>query len=682
MAHTFYDPRLAGRSLQYLKGVGERRAAALNKLGIHSLLDLLEHYPLRYLDFSNPRSFHEISDGENAVIKVKILTGPQRSLVRRGLTLYKVGLADSLGRPGYAVFFNSEYAAKSLVLGREYLLMGKVSVYRSYAEIASPEILPADTPCKIRPVYHQSAGISTKVIERLIAAQLDQLGEIKDPIPEPYRRQYGLCGLDFALRNIHFPESAEALESARHRLAFSELLTFQLAMSHLRKGLARDSTDSVPACDLKPFFDSLPFPLTGAQLKAIAEAGADLEKTVPMNRLLQGDVGSGKTVVAAALVYQTAMAGRQSALLAPTELLAIQHYNTMTRFLTPFGIGVALVTGKTTKKAREEIAAGLANGSIQLLVGTHAIFYREELRFSALSLAITDEQHRFGVRQRAALAQKGGHPHILVMSATPIPRTLALMLYGDLDISVLDELPAGRKKVITAVRQEDAREKVYDFIKKQLSEGRQAYIVCPAIEEGENGLKAAVSHYEEIARRFKGFKTALLHGKMHPAEKEEVMDGFASGEIQLLVSTTVIEVGIDQPNATVMMIENAERFGLAQLHQLRGRVGRGKHTSYCILMSEAEGGKSGSRLEMLANTTNGFVIADADLKMRGPGEFLGSRQSGAIAFKLAGVTGDIDSIRLAGQMAGQMAAQGLDERPPISLLIEDLIENITRNGLN
>lgn len=682
MAHSFYDARLSENSLQYLKGVGEKRAAALNKLGIFSAMDLLEYYPHRYLDFSFPGTFASRSETENTVVRVRVLTQAQRIAIRPGLTLYKTGVIDNNGQPGYAVFFNSEYAASGLTVGKEYFLLGRITHQGTHAEIASPEYIPADNPTRICPIYGQSAGISTRVIEKLITARLAELGEPEDPIPEEYRKSYNLCGLGYALQNIHHPESMEALDTARRRLAFGEMLTFQLAMSHLRKGIVHETTAPLKPCDLQPFYASLPYILTGAQRRAIDEAAADLQKPVPMNRLLQGDVGSGKTVVAAALVYMAAQSGGQAALLAPTELLATQHLATMTAFLAPLGFTVALVTGKTGKREREAIAAGLADGTVHLLIGTHALFYREELRFVNLSLAITDEQHRFGVRQRAALAQKGGHPHILVMSATPIPRTLALMLYGDLDISVLDELPAGRQEIVTALRGEEAREKIDEFIKKQLSMGRQAYIVCPSIEEGDNGLKAATSHYEDILKKYGGYTAALLHGKMRPAEKEKVMAEFAAGRIQMLVSTTVIEVGIDQPNATVMLIENAERFGLAQLHQLRGRVGRGKHRSYCILMSDSEGEKSSSRLELLQSTTNGFVIADADLKMRGPGEFLGSRQSGAIAFKLSGVAGDIESIRLAGQLAALLVQQGLDEKPPLSLLIEELIDNITRNGLN
>ena len=513
--------------------------------------------------------------------------------------------------------------------------------------MVSPEFAEFDGGTGLRPIYPQTAGLNSRAIEKLVRRALEECGDIEDPIPENIRSAYCLMGLRDALENIHAPQSADMLSEARRRLIFEELFLLELGLMRLKSKNRKGTAIAMERDYTADFIAALPFELTGAQRRAVAQGAEDMSRSVPMNRLLQGDVGSGKTAVGAALIYNCAMNGCQSALMAPTEVLAMQHYKTLTKFFENTDISVVLLTGSTPAAEKRRIKAGLKSGEISLVIGTHALI-QKDVEFNSLALAITDEQHRFGVNQRSTLSAKGGSPHTLVMSATPIPRTLALIIYGDLDLSVLDEMPKGRQKIETYLVGSELRERAYGYVKKHLCDGLQGYIVCPLVEEGEevSELTAAEGLYKELADGFfKGFRLGLLHGKMKPADKKAVMDSFACGETQLLVSTTVIEVGIDVPNSVIMVIENAERFGLSQLHQLRGRIGRGFHRSTCILISDAKDEKTQKRLSILTSTSDGFKIADEDLKLRGPGDFFGSRQHGLPELKIADMMTDTEAIR-------------------------------------
>lgn len=583
--------------------------------------------------------------------------------------------------------FNSKYQAEKIEIGKEYLFYGKVDKKGRLYEMSAPEIECAANNERIRPVYSQTAGLSTKIIEKTLAQILnDKEFAITDILPQAVREKYNLCSIKYALKNIHFPQSDDVLKTARKRLVFDELFIFQIAMKKLRHRVKQDTSAVIKQNYSSEFFNMLPFKPTNAQIRAVNDCINDMSRPNPMSRLLQGDVGSGKTAVAAAICYNAAKNGFQSALMAPTEILAIQHYDSLSQLLTPSGIKTALLTGSTTAAEKKNIRQGLADGSIQFVVGTHALL-QENVIFKALGLVVTDEQHRFGVSQRACLAGKGINPHLLVMSATPIPRTLALIIYGDLDISVLDEMPPGRQVIETYRIDSGKRERAYNFIKKHLDTGRQAYIVCPLVEQNQSELTAATVYADEISQKyFINYNVGLLYGKMKPSQKESVMKDFAEGKIQLLVSTTVIEVGIDVPNAVIMLIENAERFGLSQLHQLRGRVGRGKYKSYCILVSDAKGDIAKKRLNVMCATNNGFIIADEDLKLRGPGDFFGNRQHGLPNLNIADLHGDMDILKLAQDAAAKLLENDPDlmnnDNRFIKAETEKLFEDIGEYGLN
>lgn len=583
--------------------------------------------------------------------------------------------------------FNSKYQAEKIKIGKEYLFYGKVDKKGRLYEMSAPEIEYADNNERIRPIYSQTAGLSTKIIEKTLAQILsDKEFVLTDILPQALREKYKLCSIKYALKNIHFPQSDDALKTARKRLVFDELFIFQIAMKKLRHRVKKDTSAVIKQNYSSEFFNMLPFKPTNAQIRAVNDCINDMSCPNPMSRLLQGDVGSGKTAVAAAICYNAAKNGFQSALMAPTEILAVQHYDSLSQLLTPAGIKTALLTGSTTAADKRDIRQGLADGSIQFVVGTHALL-QENVIFKALGLVVTDEQHRFGVSQRACLAGKGINPHLLVMSATPIPRTLALIIYGDLDISVLDELPPGRQIIETYRIDSGKRQRAYNFIKKHLDMGRQAYIVCPLVEQNQSELTAATVYADEISQKyFTNYNVGLLYGKMKPSQKEAVMKDFAEGKIQLLVSTTVIEVGIDVPNAVIMLIENAERFGLSQLHQLRGRVGRGKYKSYCILVSDAKGDIAKKRLNVMCATNNGFIIADEDLKLRGPGDFFGSRQHGLPNLNIADLHGDMDILKLAQDAAAQLLENDPElmdnDNRFIKAETEKIFEDIGEYGLN
>ena len=631
--------------IRYLKGVGEKRAELFSKLGINSVGDLLDFYPRMYEDWSRVKKIAETKVGETACVRGFITTTPYGANIRKGLTVYKSGISDGEEIMELTIF-NNKYAAEALKEGEEYVFFGKVGGNLYKREMTNPAFAAAEGGDRIRPIYSSTQSLSTKIIEKTVRTALDAVkSSVKESLPDELRQKYKLSSLIFALENVHFPQSEKNLAVARRRLIFEELFVLQLGLLLLRSRSKKQSGNVIKEDKTGEFSALLPFTMTGAQQRAVREAVEDMKKDVPMNRLVQGDVGSGKTAVAAALIYNAAKNGFQSALMAPTEILATQHYQTLSKFFEKTDMKVALLTGSLRKKQKEEIKEKLKNGEIDLLVGTHAII-QSDVEFYNLGFAVTDEQHRFGVAQRGNLSKKGTEPHLLVMSATPIPRTLALMIYGDLDVSVLDELPPGRQKVDTFFVDYEKHERAMNYVKKHLDRGLQGYIVCPLVEGEESELTAATSFYENLKNKeFSGYTVGLLHGKMKPREKEEVMKSFASGETQLLIATTVIEVGVDVPNAVIMVIENAEMFGLSQLHQLRGRVGRGKEKSTCILVSDAQNEEAQTRLKVMCKTSDGFKIADEDLRLRGPGDFFGSRQHGLPKMKIANLLTDMQTLK-------------------------------------
>ncbi len=669
-----------------LKGVGAKRAQLYEKLDITTIWELMRYYPRTYIDYSAPKAIAEAIIGESEVISgyVKRKLTPQ--LVRRGMELYKFIFSD--GDADLTVtLFNQKFAFENIVLGKEYILYGKVmgNVFRR--EMTSPSFIEKDEPAKLQPIYPLTQGITQPILYRNIRSALELFGDkIEEPLPQRILQEYSLCELQYAVESIHFPKDREAYESAKRRLAFEELLSLQLGLVQL-KGRNRDLSGSVmKPLGIENYYASLPFELTNAQKRAVTECINDMQKPNPMNRLLQGDVGSGKTAVAAAACYFCHLNGHQSAFMAPTEILCTQHYQTLNAFLEPLGVKCCLLVGSLSQKEKNAIKADIASGEYSVIVGTHALI-QQSTQFRRLGLVITDEQHRFGVAHRARLAEKGDNPHSLVMSATPIPRTLALIIYGDLDISVLDELPKGRIPIETYAVDGGKRKRVYAFIRKHIAMGRQAYIVCPAIEESEMELASAVKYADELTKgEFAGVEVGLLHGKLPATQKDSTMGRFKQGEIKLLVSTTVIEVGVDVPNAVVMLIENAERFGLSQLHQLRGRVGRGKDQSYCILMSDNRSETNLQRLKIMMDTNDGFAISEEDLKLRGPGDFFGHKQHGLPKLRIADMSSDMDILRQTQALARQVievdADLSLPEHNGLRRLVEDLFEQGEEQGFN
>lgn len=645
-----------------LSGVGAKRGELYKKLGIETVGDLLAHYPRSYIDYSSPVDISSAQVNEHNVIRGTVIKKIPAARIRQGLVIYKIIVRDDSDSLTITLY-NNRFAFEALKLNCEYIFSGKVTGNFTRKEMNTPLFINADEDCLLKPVYSLTEGLTSNMVITNVKQALTAVNEteFRDPVPAFIRHKYGLAALEYSINNIHFPKDSNIAAMAKKRLAFDEILTLQLGMlmmkNHNRTETGYKMTP-MPSV-LKEFTDALPFELTNAQLKASGEIIADMCREYPMNRLVQGDVGSGKTAVAACAALFACRNGCQTALMAPTEILARQHFQTLSALLSPLGIKVCCLTGSIPQKQRKILNQQIADGEFDVVTGTHALI-SDSTEFKKLGLVIMDEQHRFGVNQRARLAGKGENPHRLVMSATPIPRTLALIIYGDLDISVLNELPKGRQKIETFAVTSKLRERAYNFIKKQLDEGRQAYIICPMIEEGESELAAAESYAEKISKEaFSAYRTGILHGKMTAAEKDQIMSDFKDRKLDILVATTVVEVGVDVPNATIIMIENAERFGLSQLHQLRGRVGRGSFQSYCILIAGAVTEETRERLKIMTETSDGFKISEYDLKLRGAGDFFGERQHGLPEMKIADAFSDRQLISDA-----QAAAKELIEASP------------------
>ena len=678
--HTTLTP---DTPVRYLKGVGPKTAERFEKLGILTLSDLLCHYPRRYLDFSKPYSIAEAPADTECVVKAEVFAKPGGRILPGGRRMERITAGDDVSSLEIT-WFNNPYAAQKLELGQKYYFQGIVTGGMLRRQMVNPQVR-TDAQVKSSPfeaVYPQTEGLTSSAIAKCVRQLLPHAELLPDPLPSEMLKKYRLLSKADAVRAIHCPATEEEAFAARRRLIYEELLVLQLGIGRMKNHGAASTGAPMKKADASPFWESLSFSPTGAQRRAVEEILTDMSGETSMNRLLQGDVGSGKTLVAAAAIWACIRAGYQAALLAPTEILASQHAENLNRLLSPFGMRVALLTGGMKAAARRTTLAAIRDDEADLIVGTHAIL-SEGVEFARLGLAVVDEQHRFGVRQRGLLAEKAANPHLLVMSATPIPRTLGLLIYGDLDISILDELPPGRKPVKTRCITGKKRADLYGFLDREIDSGRQVYIVCPAIEDaGGSGLNAVKSYYEDIAKAYlPDRRVGLMHGKLKPKEKAEVMDDFKSGRLDALVSTTVIEVGVDVPNATVMVIENAERYGLSALHQLRGRVGRGAAESWCFLVSDNASESVQKRLKFLCSTSDGFAVAQYDLETRGPGDFFGSRQHGLPTLQIADLMNDTRTLHAAQSEAVALLAEDpLLERPEHALLARQVEQMFDKAG--
>ena len=678
--HTTLTP---DTPVRYLKGVGPKTAERFEKLGILTLSDLLCHYPRRYLDFSKPYSIAEAPADTECVVKAEVFAKPGGRILPGGRRMERITAGDDVSSLEIT-WFNNPYAAQKLELGQKYYFQGIVTGGMLRRQMVNPQVR-TDAQVKSSPfeaVYPQTEGLTSSAIAKCVRQLLPHAELLPDPLPSEMLKKYRLLSKADAVRAIHCPATEEEAFAARRRLIYEELLVLQLGIGRMKNHGAASTGAPMKKADASPFWESLSFSPTGAQRRAVEEILTDMSGETSMNRLLQGDVGSGKTLVAAAAIWACIRAGYQAALLAPTEILASQHAENLNRLLSPFGMRAALLTGGMKAAARRTTLAAIRDDEADLIVGTHAIL-SEGVAFARLGLAVVDEQHRFGVRQRGLLAEKAANPHLLVMSATPIPRTLGLLMYGDLDISILDELPPGRKPVKTRCITGKKRADLYGFLDREIDSGRQVYIVCPAIEDaGGSGLNAVKSYYEDIAKAYlPDRRVGLMHGKLKPKEKAEVMDDFKSGRLDALVSTTVIEVGVDVPNATVMVIENAERYGLSALHQLRGRVGRGAAESWCFLVSDNASESVQKRLKFLCSTSDGFAVAQYDLETRGPGDFFGSRQHGLPTLQIADLMNDTRTLHAAQSEAVALLAEDpLLERPEHALLARQVEQMFDKAG--
>ena len=667
-----------------LKGVGPTKAKQFAQLNIFTLQDLICHFPRGYEDRTRLVTIEKLEADKPACFKAMVMNTPRTAHIRKGLDVTKVQVADHTGRLNLT-FFNQKFTTDKLQYGKEYIFYGAVSGDFIGYNMTSPvfealEEAPVVTR-RVLPIYPLTAGLSNASVLKAVRQALAICDPPAEILPQSVREEYGILGADRAYFAIHEPASMEEAEMAKKRLIFEEFFVFSAGLSLMRAARAGKKTPVWNNIELADFYSRLPFTLTGAQMRAIREVAADLQRGTPMNRLVQGDVGSGKTMVAAAAGWLAVRNGFQAAMMAPTEILAEQHYHSLKNLLEPLGVRLCLLTGSLTPKNKKLTREAIEQGRVDLVIGTHALV-SESTVFSNLGMVIADEQHRFGVAQRAKLSAKGADPHLLVMSATPMPRTLALLMYGDLEVSILDELPPGRQTVDTFLVGESYRPRINAFIRKQVAEGHQCFVVCPAVEENEGlELKAATVWAETLQKTvFPDLKVALIHGQMKGAEKEEAMASFARREADVLVATTVIEVGVDVPNATLMVIEDADRFGLSQLHQLRGRVGRGSAKSYCILTTHTSSSQTSARLKAFCSTTDGFKIAEEDLKMRGPGDFFGARQSGLPVFRVANLSCDLTTLKQAQEASARwIDREGASDTAPAKALRERIAELFRRS---
>ena len=669
--------------VRYLKGVGPKTAERFEKLGIVTLADLLCHYPRKYIDFTKPYFIAEAPTDVECVVKAEVFAKPGGRILPGGRRMERITAGDDVSSLEIT-WFNNPYAAQKLQLGQEYYFQGIVTGGMLRRQMVNPQVRTAEqiTAAPFEAVYPQTEGLTSNAIAKCVRQLLPHAELLPDPLPPEMLKKYRLLSKADAVRAIHCPATEDEAFAARRRLIYEELLVLQLGIGRMKNRGAAATGAPMQRTDPAPFWASLPFAPTGAQRRAVNEILADMAGGTSMNRLLQGDVGSGKTLVAAAAIWACIRAGYQAALLAPTEILAAQHAEGLNKMLAPFGMRVALLTGGMKAAAKRTTLAAIRGDEADLVVGTHAIL-SEGVEFARLGLAVIDEQHRFGVRQRGMLAEKAVNPHLLVMSATPIPRTLGLLIYGDLDISVLDELPPGRTPVKTRCITGKKRRDLYHFLDTEIGKGRQVYLVCPAIEDTpDGGLTAVKSYYEDVAKALlPDRRVGLMHGKLKPKEKAAVMEDFKAGRLDALVSTTVIEVGVDVPNASVMVIENAERYGLSALHQLRGRVGRGAAESWCFLVSDNTGEAVQKRLKFLCSTTDGFAVAQYDLETRGPGDFFGSRQHGLPTLQIADLMNDTRTLHAAqAEALAMLAADPLLQAPEHALLAAQVQQMFDKAG--
>ena len=672
--------------VKYIKGVGPKKVVLLNKLGIYTVKDLITYYPRAYEDRSKPQFLYECEDGEEALVEV-IACSRATNVRLKGKTMQRLIVRDETAS-ATITWFNQPYLKDKFSIGEKYKIFGKVSKKAGKISFNSPtfDIGEAQKNTgRIIPIYPLTYSLSQNTLRKIMEGAIEKVyGNLEETLPQYLLQEYKLKNINDATRDIHFPNEFKDFNIARNRLVFEELLSVQLALLELKNNYMSDKNGIQFSKEAKmsDVINSLPFKLTKAQLRVIEEIDQDMEDSKNMNRLLQGDVGSGKTVVAMCAAYKAVKSGYQAAIMAPTAILATQHLENFKNILEKLDIKCELLISGITKKQKEGILERLENGEIDILIGTHAII-EENVKFKNLGLVVTDEQHRFGVKQRTKIAEKGENPDVLVMTATPIPRTLALILYGDLDISIIDELPPNRKKIETYAVNKNMTERVNKFIEKQLKEGRQAYIVCPLVEENEEmDLQSVEKLYELYSQEiFPQYKVAYIHGKMKPKEKDEIMGKFKSGAIDILISTTVIEVGVDVPNSNIMVVENAERFGLAQLHQLRGRVGRGEYKSYCILKFEGKSDNIRKRMKVMTETNDGFIISEKDLELRGSGDFFGTMQHGLPEFKIANLFEDIEMLKKVQVVAYKILEADPKLEKEENKLLKELIKDKFRNRI-